>query len=92
VTGEHALQFLLQSDTFPRSVYFCLTRMQRMLGAMPARPDVKTRLDSLVESIRNADPRALVVKNPASFMDEIQLELGGLHGAVAGGYFNVAAA
>jgi uncharacterized alpha-E superfamily protein len=92
VTGEHALHFLLQSYTFPRSVYFCLTRMQRMLGAMPPRPDVKTKLDSLVDSIRDADPRALVVKNPASFMDEIQLELGALHGAVAGGYFNVAAA
>jgi uncharacterized alpha-E superfamily protein len=92
VTGEHALQFLLQSYTFPRSVYFCLTRMQRMLGAMPPRPDVKAKIDTLVESIRSADPGALVAKNPASFMDEIQLELGDLHGAVAGGYFNVAAA
>jgi uncharacterized alpha-E superfamily protein len=92
VTGEHALQFLLQSDTFPRSVYFCLTRMQRMLGAMPPRPDVKTKLDALVNSIRTADPGALVRKNPASFMDEIQLELGRVHGAVADGYFSAAAA
>ena len=92
VTGEHALQFLLQSDTFPRSVYFCLTRMQRMLGAMPPRPDVKAKLDSVVSSIRAADPGALVRQNPASFMDEIQQELSALHGTVAGGYFNVAAA
>jgi hypothetical protein len=63
-----------------------------MLGAMPPRPDVKAKLVSLVESIRSADPGALVRKNPASFMDEIQLELTGLHAAVAGGYFNVAAA
>jgi len=92
VTGEHALQFLLQSDTFQRSVYFCLTRMQRMLGAMPPRPDVKAKLDSVVSSIRAADPGALVRQNPASFMDEIQQELSALHGTVAGGYFNVAAA
>jgi uncharacterized alpha-E superfamily protein len=91
VTGEQALRFLLQNYEFPRSVYFCLTRMQRMLAAMPPRPDVEAQLGRLVEAIRSADPAALVGRNPASFMDEIQVQLGALHGAVAGGYFNVAA-
>jgi len=91
VTGEQALRFLLQNYDFPRSVHFCLSRAQRMLAAFPARPEVEKRLGGLVEAIRNADPAALVRKNPASFMDEIQLELGALHGAVARAYFNVAA-
>jgi len=91
VTGEHALRFLLQNDEFPRSVHFCLARMQRMLTTMPPRPNVEAHIARLVDAIRTADPATLVRKNPASFMDEIQVELGALHGAVAGGYFNVAA-
>jgi len=91
VTGEHALRFLLQNYEFPRSVHFCLARMQRMLAAMPPRPNVEAHVAHLVDAIRTADPAALVSKNPASFMDEIQVQLGALHGAVAGGYFNVAA-
>jgi hypothetical protein len=65
--------------------------MQRMLAAMPPRPNVEAHVVRLVDAIRTADPAALVSKNPASFMDEIQVQLGALHGAVAGGYFNVAA-
>jgi uncharacterized alpha-E superfamily protein len=91
VTGEHALRFLLQNYEFPRSVHFCLARMQRMLAAMPPRPHVEAQVARLVEVIRAADPAALMSRNPASFMDEVQVELGALHGAVAGGYFNVAA-
>jgi len=89
VTGEQALRFLLQNYEFPRSVYFCLTRAQRMLAAMPPRPEVEKRLGKLVETIETADPAALVAKNPASFMDEIQVQLGALHAAVASGYFSV---
>jgi uncharacterized alpha-E superfamily protein len=91
VTGEHALRFLLQNYQFPRSVYFCLTRMQRMLGAMPPRPDVAAKLDHVVESIHSADPTTLVGKNRAVFMDDIQVQLRELHSSVAGAYFNVAA-
>jgi uncharacterized alpha-E superfamily protein len=89
VTGEHALRFLLQHYDFPRSVHFCLSRAQRMLAAMPPRPEVEKRLGKLVDAIQTADPAALVAKNPASFMDEIQVQLSALHGAVAGGYFSV---
>jgi uncharacterized alpha-E superfamily protein len=89
VTGEHALRFLLQHYDFPRSVHFCLSRAQRMLAAMPPRPEVESRLGKLVDAIQTADPAALVAKNPASFMDEIQVQLSALHGAVATGYFSV---
>jgi uncharacterized alpha-E superfamily protein len=88
VTGEHALKFLLQNVDFPRSVQFCLARLERVVCAMPARPAVERQVSRLVGLIRNADPAALVAANPASFMDEIQVELGALHAAVASGYFH----
>lgn len=88
VTGEHALRFLLQNVEFPRSVQFCLARLERVLRAMPARPAVERQINRLIGLIRNADPAALVAANPAVFMDEVQVEIGALHGAVAAGYFN----
>jgi len=87
VTGEHALRFLLQNTEFPRSVQFCLTRAQHVLPSMPPRPAVDRHLNRVVGMIRNADPVWLAAKNPAGFMDEVQVHLSRLHDAVVEGYF-----
>jgi len=88
VGGEHALKFLLQNPDFPRSVQFCLTRVQRVLPGMPPRPGVERQLNRLMGLVRNADPASLAEREPTSFMDELQVQLGRLHGAVAEAYFD----
>ncbi|MFT3763655.1 MAG: alpha-E domain-containing protein [Pseudoxanthomonas sp.] len=87
VSAELALRFLLQNEEFPRSALFCLLRAQQALPAMPPRPAVGKQLGRLVERVRKADPAALA-KDPAPFMDRIQVELGKLHGAIADGFFS----
>lgn len=87
VSTEHALRFLLQNAEFPRSVQFCLTRAQRVLPSMPARPNVERALAKVVGVTRNADPAVLAAKNAASFMDDVQRYLGDLHGEIAQAYF-----
>ena len=54
---------------------------------MPARPGVDRGLNRVVGLIRNADPASLAAKNPAGFMDEIQVHLGTFNAALADGYF-----
>ncbi len=88
VGAEHALRFLLQNADFPRSVQFCLTRIQRALPGMPPRPGVERHVNRLLGLVRNADPAALAARNPSEFMDELQVHLGRLHGAVAEAYFD----
>lgn len=88
VSAEHALRFLLQNPDFPRSVQFCLTRIQRLLPGMPPRPGLDRPLNRLLGLVRNADPEALAARNPAAFMDELQVHLGRLHGTVAEAYFD----
>ena len=88
VGGEHALKFLLQNPDFPRSVQFCLTRVQRVLPGMPPRPGVERQLNRLMGLVRNADPASLAAREPSAFMDELQVHLGRLHGAVAEAYFD----
>ncbi len=88
VTGEHALRFLLQDNEFPRSVQFCLVRAQHILPTMPPRVGVDRPLNRVVGLIRNADTASLAKKDPAKFMDEIQVHLRHLHAALAEGYFH----
>lgn len=87
VTGELALRFLLQNAEFPRSVQFCLARIQAVLPTMPARPGVDRHLNRVFGLTRNADAAWLAAHDPAVFMDEIQIQLGALHDAIAAGYF-----
>lgn len=87
VAPSNALRFLLQNDQFPRSVEFCLVRVQRVLPYMPPRSNVDRHLNRVIGLIRNADPVSLAAANPAGFMDEIQVQLGRLHGALTEEYF-----
>jgi uncharacterized alpha-E superfamily protein len=88
VTGEHALRFLLQNSDFPRSIQFCIMRAQHVLPLMPPRPAVERQLNRIMGLVRNADPAWLAARNPAEFMDEIQVHLGSLHAEVAEAYFS----
>ncbi|KAF1699773.1 alpha-E domain-containing protein [Pseudoxanthomonas suwonensis] len=87
VSAAHALRFLLHDTEFPRSVQFCLSRLQRILPAMPPRPPVERALLRVTGLVRQADPALLAAGDPSPFMDEAQVYLGRLHEAIAEGYF-----
>ncbi len=55
---------------------------------MPPRPGVDRHINRIIGLIRNADPASLAERNPAEFMDQIQVHLGNVHGALAEGYFH----
>ena len=89
VGAELALQFLLKDREFPRSVLFCLTRIQGMLPLMPSRRAVQQALNSAVGSVFDADPVRLVQQGPGPFMDRLQGELAHLDRAVCESYFQI---
>src|SRR5690606_23368339 len=70
VSAAHALRFLLHDTEFPRSVQFCLSRLQRILPAMPPRPPVERALLRVTGLVRQADPALLAAGDPSPFMDE----------------------
>jgi uncharacterized alpha-E superfamily protein len=87
VSAELALQFLLKDRQFPRSVLFCLTRIQGILPLMPARRPVQLALNRVLGSVFDADPARVLQTGPSVFMDRLQVELDALDGALRQSYF-----
>jgi uncharacterized alpha-E superfamily protein len=87
VSAEAALSFLLQDNDFPRSVYFCLSRLLGVVPRLPHAPAVERQAHRVVGLVRNADPVWQAANNPALLMDEIQLHVAALDQAIAEGYF-----
>lgn len=87
VSAEAALGFLLQDNEFPRSVYFCLTRLVAVLPRLPHAPAVERQAHRVVGLVRNADPTWQAANDPSVLMDEIQLHVAALNDAIAEGYF-----
>jgi len=89
VSAPLALEFLLQNRDFPRSVMFCLGRMQATLTQLPARRTVERALARAQALARDADTRMLAENGVPALMDEVQIAIAVLHQAITEAYFHV---
>lgn len=87
VSVELALEFLLKNREFPRSVLFCLSRVQGILPQMPPRRQVEQVFRGALGLVFDANPSRLAAVGPSVFVDRLQQELSALHGAVHESYF-----
>lgn len=94
VRGPSVLRFLLQDRLFPRTVAFCLREIQHCLEARddsyPGLPNNQEPLRVLGRVLRKtdlADVYDLVQSGLHQFLDELQVGLGEIHGALAATYF-----
>jgi len=87
VSVELALEFLLKNREFPRSVLFCLSRIQGILPQMPPRKQVEQVFRGAMGLVFDANPSRLAAVGPCAFVDRLQQELSALHGAVHESYF-----
>ena len=83
------LIFLLQNHLFPRSFLFCLEEVQCCLGRLPRSEPVLNTLAPLIEQIEAANPETLGQTELMEFIDELQIKLGEIHGAIVETYFGV---
>jgi uncharacterized alpha-E superfamily protein len=83
------LRFLLQDREFPRSVVFCLVRMQRTLPKLPEKRNVERAITRTLALLRDADIKALVEKGLSEFLDEVQVGIAGINDALSDAYFKV---
>jgi uncharacterized alpha-E superfamily protein len=87
VKREAVLIFLLQDHLFPRSFLFCLDEVQSGLGRLPRSAPVLDALYPLSAQVEAAKPESLGQTELMEFIDELQIKLGDIHGAIAATYF-----
>ncbi len=94
VRGPSVLRFLLQDRQFPRTVAFCLREIQYCIEArdesyqgLPNNPEPLRVLGRVLRKNDQADVYALVESGLHQFLDELQVGLAEIHGALATTYF-----
>jgi len=92
VKGTDVVKFLLQDNEFPRSVLFSLMVLESCLARLPKNEDALRHLARLQRKIKSADVYELLEehnKGLHALIDELQIDLGHLHGSVTATYFGV---
>lgn len=91
VNGVGVLRFLLQNREFPRSVMFCLSSIAGTLPNLPNSRKIERAIDRTRALVHDANIDALlrIDIGVPTLMDEIQIGLGDLHGALSEAYFSL---
>lgn len=89
VRRADALEFLIQSEIFPRSFFYCASAAERSARRLPRSESVRRALSRLKRNSRSGDMQELANDNVQlhSFIDRLQISLGRVHGTIAETYF-----
>lgn len=87
VNGRDVATFLLRDAQFPRAVRYCVDELAAALGRLP-RSEVPLRAIARIgRLLSETDPKAIDREQLHHFIDDLQLELGQLHGVIASTWF-----
>lgn len=90
VNGAGVLRFLMQNREFPRSVLFCLSTIATTLPQLPNSRKIERAIDRTRALVHDANLDTLLKSENGlpALMDEVQIGLAELHGAVSEAYFS----
>ena len=87
VGGPDVLKFLLQNDSFPRSVSFCLKQLETCLQDLPGNAAPLAAIAPLKQRLNDAAVPELAHEGLHEFIDNLQISFGDLHNQIAVAYF-----
>ena len=87
VGGPDVLKFLLQNDSFPRSVSFCLKQLEAGLRELPGSASSLEAIAPLKQRLGDAAVPDLAHEGLHEFIDNLQISFGDLHNQIAAAYF-----
>ncbi|MBB1420866.1 alpha-E domain-containing protein [Pseudoalteromonas sp. SG43-7] len=87
VQRADVLEFVMHSEVFPRSILFCLIELKTLVSPLPNSTEIINLIDAVVKQLKAEDVRALKNGHLHNYMDQIQIELAGIHNALAQTYF-----
>lgn len=87
VTGSVAASFLLHDSLFPRAVLHSLGEIRACLKTLPRNTAAVRALGRTERRIRDTDVSSVFPDTFHGFIDDIQLDLGGIHDAIQRTWF-----
>ena len=81
------LEFIMHSDVFPRSILFCLMELRSLILPLTNSTAIIKLIDVAIDDLKNEDVRSLKNGHLHNYIDQIQIELAGIHNALAQTYF-----
>lgn len=87
VQRAEVLRFLFQDTAFPRSFLHCLQSVEQEIAHLPRNQGCRDAINGLQEKVLNTKVERLKRDKLNHFIDQLQLGLGKVHGALAAGYF-----
>jgi len=89
VGGPDVLRFLLQDESFPRAVSFCLKQLEIYLQELPKNATPLAGIAALKQRLGAATVPDLAHEHEAlhEFIDNLQIGFGELHERIAAAYF-----
>jgi uncharacterized alpha-E superfamily protein len=89
VRGNEVVNYLLKNPHFPRTVLHCLAEIE---GCLSVLSDHKPAMKQVRQAWRRLEAMALEDLKPAvlhEYLDQVQSDLGAIHGALAKQYFHL---
>ena len=87
VGGPDVLKFLLQNESFPRAVSFCLQQLEICVSELPGHNTPLAGISALKQRLSDAAVPELTHEGLHEFIDELQMGFGELHSQIATTYF-----
>jgi uncharacterized alpha-E superfamily protein len=92
VNGEDVLTFLLKDSEFPRAVAHCLGELEACFTRLPRNDHPLRAITHARRVINEVDVLKLMENNGLhDFIDQVQIDLAGIHNQVAHTWFGYAA-
>ena len=87
VNGRDVAAFLLRDAEFPRAVRYCVDELAAALGRLPRGEAPLAAAARIGRLLAETDPKLIDRAALHRFIDDLQLELGHQHGAIAATWF-----
>jgi uncharacterized alpha-E superfamily protein len=89
VRGNDVVNYLLKDPHFPRTVLYCLAEIEGCLSVLPEHAASMRRVRQAWRRVENMQLNDLKPTVLHEYLDQIQHDLGEIHGAIAKQYFHL---
>lgn len=89
INRHDVLTFLFNNEYFPRSVSYCIDNLVDFINHLPNNEACEKQLEKLCGLLKKSANRSFTNSELHDYIDDVQLQLGNLHTAIAKTYFPV---